>query len=548
MVINEVMINPSAVSDANGEYVELYNSGTTSVDLAGWTIRDDGDRLVHDSRRASRVLVPAGGVFLLAAQASPSLNGGFTPDLDVEQFLPDATRGDEVVLVDASKRGTGSAGLHRHPVHGQRGGIGRARQPAASHIGSSVVERRLERLSALGDRGTPGAVNTLQARRYVLSGTLVTMDASLPEASQVFPGKLYVQGNRILDVLHAADPLPADAVGSCLLDTGALIFPGLMNIHDHIAFNTDSGVERPGSDAGRFGLDVARRLQAEHPLPERDPDQLALLRPPAGGRQVCRGQGPRGGNDVRAGKLPDLAGVHEPSRPQRRRHELRRRPRAPAIPIGPGFDVPDHGRARRSSTDMDAGAVDAWLVHLGEGTAEDAPLEFGVLKNVCLLRSETVIIHGTALTPTELDELAAAGGKLIIAPTSNYLYYGATADVVGAVQRGIPVSLSTDWSPAGDKNLLASLKSLALINDTVWSDALTDRQMVEMVTTSPAKVAQLVQSARKPAPRPVRRSGRDRRRRRRAVSQPDRRHRGGRAADRRRRRSAIRATRHGWRS
>ena len=110
--------------------------------------------------------------------------------------------------------------------------------------------------------------------------------------------------------------------------------------------------------------------------------------------------------------------------------------------------------------DMNAGTVDAWLVHLGEGTAEDAPLEFGVLKNVCLLRSETVIIHGTALTSTELDELAVAGGKLIIAPTSNYLYYGATANVVGAEQRGITVSLRTDWSPGG-KNLLASLKSLA---------------------------------------------------------------------------------------
>lgn len=147
-----------------------------------------------------------------------------------------------------------------------------------------------------------------------------------------------------------------------------------------------------------------------------------------------------------------------------------------------------------SATSKDVGVpwqgcceVDAWLVHLAEGTAEDAFIEFEVLKDVCLVRSETVIIHGTALTSADLDEMAAAGVKLVIAPTSNYLYYGATANVVGAVQRGISVSLSTDWSPAGDKNLLASLKSLALINDTVWGQGLTDRQMVEMVTTSPAK-------------------------------------------------------------
>jgi hypothetical protein len=42
-------------------------------------------------------------------------------------------------------------------------------------------------------------------------------------------------------------------------------------------------------------------------------------------------------------------------------------------------------------------------------------------------------------------------------------------------------------SPAGDKNLLASLKGLDLIDDTVWGNVLTDRQLVEMVTTEPAK-------------------------------------------------------------
>ena len=42
IVINEVMVNPSAVSDANGEFVELYNAGATAVDLQGWTLRDDG--------------------------------------------------------------------------------------------------------------------------------------------------------------------------------------------------------------------------------------------------------------------------------------------------------------------------------------------------------------------------------------------------------------------------------------------------------------------------------------------------------------------------
>ena len=483
IIINEVMINPSAVSDANGEYVELYNSGTTPVDMAGWTLRDDGtDSFTIPT--GPPVLVAAGGMFVVATQANPALNGGFTPNLTWSNFFL-ANSGDEVILVDAQ-----SVEQDRLVYTGP---------PFADSVGESV-ERVSPRLPTsdplswtqarstfgLGDRGTPRTVNTLQARRYVLGGTLVTMDASLPEAAQVFPGKLYVQGNRILDVLHAADPLPPDALGAVAVDTGALIFPGLMNIHDHLVYNS-----LPAWNVPALMQDVSdwTSLDAYHQN-VRYPNEILS-------------------NTLYYDLLPEVGKYAEV-----KALAAGTTSEQGSFPISPGFtnhlarnvDLTNFGadRVRQRSlsvldstfqtmdapalvTAMDAGTVDAWLVHLAEGTAEDALLEFGVLKNVCLLRSETVIIHGTALTPTDLDELAAAGGKLIIAPTSNYLYYGATANVLGALQRGISVSLSTDWSPAGDKNLLASLKSLALINDTVWGHGLTDRQMVEMVTISPAK-------------------------------------------------------------
>ena len=41
LVINEFMQNPSAVSDANGDWFELYNPTTNSVEINGWTVRDD---------------------------------------------------------------------------------------------------------------------------------------------------------------------------------------------------------------------------------------------------------------------------------------------------------------------------------------------------------------------------------------------------------------------------------------------------------------------------------------------------------------------------
>ena len=40
VVINEAMINPDAVSDTYGEWVELYNNADTAVDINEWVIKD----------------------------------------------------------------------------------------------------------------------------------------------------------------------------------------------------------------------------------------------------------------------------------------------------------------------------------------------------------------------------------------------------------------------------------------------------------------------------------------------------------------------------
>jgi 5-methylthioadenosine/S-adenosylhomocysteine deaminase len=483
VVINELMINPGAVGDAAGEYVELYNSGPTAVDLQGWTLRDD-DFDSYTFPSGPSVQIQPGGFFVIAAQANPALNGGFIPNLVWSGFNL-SNSGDEVVLVNSSAIEEDRIVYTGSPFTDTSG---KSLERVSPRLPSSdlLSWAAARAVFGLGDSGTPGAVNTLQARRYVLKGTLVTMDETLPEAAQVFPGSVYVQGNRILALVPDGQPLPPDSAGALMIDTGALIFPGLMNIHDHITFNTIPAWHVPTlmQDVSDWtSLDAYRQnVRYPHDLLT-DSNYYGLL--------------------TEVGKYAEVKALAAGTTTEQG-----------SFPLSPGFtghlarnvDVANFGsdRIRQRSlsvldstfqtqeapalvSDMEAGNVDAWLVHLGEGTAEDAVLEFPVLKNVCLLRSETVIIHGSALTSTDLDEVAAAGAKLIIAPTSNLLYYGGTADTPGAVQRGIDVSLSTDWSPAGDKDLLASLKSLSLINDTIWSGALTDREMVQMVTTNPAR-------------------------------------------------------------
>jgi 5-methylthioadenosine/S-adenosylhomocysteine deaminase len=89
--------------------------------------------------------------------------------------------------------------------------------------------------------------------------------------------------------------------------------------------------------------------------------------------------------------------------------------------------------------------------------------EFVSLRASGLLRSETVIVHGTALEASDFAAMRAAGAKLVWSPLSNLLLYGKTANVSEALARGVLVSLGTDWAPSGSPTLLEELKVADLL-------------------------------------------------------------------------------------
>jgi DNA/RNA endonuclease G (NUC1) len=75
VVINEILADPRAVADANGEWFEVHNRGTTAVNLQGWTIASQGDA-AHVI--AQGVVVAAGGFAVLGRDGNTATNGGVT--------------------------------------------------------------------------------------------------------------------------------------------------------------------------------------------------------------------------------------------------------------------------------------------------------------------------------------------------------------------------------------------------------------------------------------------------------------------------------------
>src|SRR5215471_12192926 len=68
----------------------------------------------------------------------------------------------------------------------------------------------------------------------VLEGRIVTMNAA---GSVLAAGRLYIDKGTIVAVQDATAAPPAGFAGAPILDTKGTIYPGLIELHNHLAYN-----------------------------------------------------------------------------------------------------------------------------------------------------------------------------------------------------------------------------------------------------------------------------------------------------------------------
>jgi hypothetical protein len=96
LVLSELLVNPGAVSDTTGEWLELYNTTATSIDLNGLVLRDSGSNQ-HTIATPEGLLIDPGQYLLLGRSADVSSNGGYQPDYVYQNFTL-ANTSDSVIL------------------------------------------------------------------------------------------------------------------------------------------------------------------------------------------------------------------------------------------------------------------------------------------------------------------------------------------------------------------------------------------------------------------------------------------------------------------
>lgn len=128
------------------------------------------------------------------------------------------------------------------------------------------------------------------------------------------------------------------------------------------------------------------------------------------------------------------------------------------------------------------------ITHLAEGTDASAAREMKMAKAHGYLAPGLNIIHGVALTESDFKDLGDANVGFIWSPRSNIELYGKTANVAVAKDH-VLMAISPDWSPSGSSGMIPELRYAAIWAARKSPPVFTEKELVQMATLHPAALA-----------------------------------------------------------
>lgn len=216
LLITELLADPKAVGDEQGEWLELYNGDSVAVNLRDWVLADlDNDRHVIETD----LLIQPGQYLVLARHGDTTANGGVTVAY-VYQNLSLANSSDELVLLapdgaeaDRVVWGDGTALTSKAGASFQR----------ATLETTAVWDVSQDAWSgSAGDQGTPGNAYQPPTQAPTITPTGTSAPAATPSAIWPLASApsdlqidevLYRGSDEEFIVLHNTGATPLDLTG-----------------------------------------------------------------------------------------------------------------------------------------------------------------------------------------------------------------------------------------------------------------------------------------------------------------------------------------------
>lgn len=314
-----------------------------------------------------------------------------------------------------------------------------------------------------GDYPKPAVITSAGAKDTILLlGTILT------PSGVIEAGEVLVIGDTIACAEESCSGRP-DAAGATIIQTHGFISPGLIDAHNHLAYN----FLREWVPEG--GKKYTNRYQWAD-----EPSYEDHVRPYANNRSsnshFCPGsrwgelRSMLHGTTTMQGQSFARTCTRGGVRNADQHHEL---------------DYHDHmrtsiGSVRDINDDAAQGYLDGFsadtepdtrfAVHMAEGySGDNIELEFASfagrdtrnnrhMGSSLLADGTAVLIHSVGVTDDELQEAKATGSFMVWSPSSNIVLYERTSDINRILELGIITGLGPDWTLSGEDDMLGELR------------------------------------------------------------------------------------------
>jgi len=316
----------------------------------------------------------------------------------------------------------------------------------------------------------------------VLHGRVVTFSGDR-KGAVVDDGAVYIDADeRLKAVQSRADDPPEGFDEAPRLETRGVIYPGLLDLHNHVAYNCLSLWASPTRtepwerrdqwpDDPSYKPNVSLPTAALCHVAGEAVLKYVETKAVIGGTTAIQG----------SAKVPNYQGwlVRNVEKETFKGEKKTARQSVREITEAQGFasyvEAMKEGRG--------------FIYHLSEGTASELIEEYDLLRAAKGLKPRLLAVHSTALGGEQFEQWGDPKrdhGSIVWSPFSNLWLYGKTTDVWKAAKEGIRICLGADWSPSGSKNVLGELKVADLVNKAHKRKKFTDEELCRMVTSSPA--------------------------------------------------------------
>jgi 5-methylthioadenosine/S-adenosylhomocysteine deaminase len=328
-------------------------------------------------------------------------------------------------------------------------------------------------------------VSPAAAARRALTGRIVTMAA---EGDVIKNGTIFIEDNRIVAIARPGDAAPAGFEAVAAIDTGGTIYPGMIELHNHLSYNILPlwNVPKLYQNRDQWQSAPSYRTSVTGPMSAialaQDGTLLAPLVRYVEAKCLLAGVTTSQGIT-----LSNWSGtIHRYYKGVLRTAEIGSPPDLPRA----HSKIPDIDARDWAKFEAELKKSSCFLLHLSEGIdskAHDAFLALRNPQNQWAIEPSLAGIHCTALNAGDFATMAEHHANMVWSPLSNLLLYGKTSDVVAARAAGLIVALGSDWSPSGSKNLLGELKAARAVSDH-FSLGFSDFDIVAMATSNPARI------------------------------------------------------------